>query len=276
MAAKSFESIGEFMLDTPLYSPRIAVGHAHKAELRGLIEGAKFDGHCPSCGKETTYLIKTSPHARHLLDSLDTFGSVGHQLVECTCARVTEHKLIVNYFIRKWEIYKVGQWPSLADIANDESKEYRSVLSKGDAAELHMAIGLAAHGVGIGSFVYLRRIFERLIWQRFNEFKGAEGWTEQNFQKLRMDDKIGFLKGHLPEFLVQNKSVYSILSAGIHELTEEECLGDFEILRAAIVMMLDEDRRRKEELDQQQKLKAAIQRRSSEIGNKKAKSQTDE
>ncbi len=63
-------------------------------------------------------------------------------------------------------IQKVGQFPSLADIANDESKAYSSVLKGTDARELHTAIGLAAHGVGIGSYVYLRRVFEHLIERR--------------------------------------------------------------------------------------------------------------
>jgi hypothetical protein len=36
---------------------------------------------------------------------------------------------------------KIGQYPSLADVANDGSKVYRSVLKD----ELHKAIGLAAH-----------------------------------------------------------------------------------------------------------------------------------
>ena len=71
---------------------------------------------------------------------------------------------------------KIGQYPSLADIANDESRTYRSVLDETDGAELHRVIGLAAHGVGVGSFVYLRRILERLIAGRFHSFKQQEGW----------------------------------------------------------------------------------------------------
>jgi len=42
-------------------------------------------------------------------------------------------------------IQKIGQYPSLADIANDESRAYREVLKPDDGAELHRAIGLAAH-----------------------------------------------------------------------------------------------------------------------------------
>jgi len=60
----------------------------------------------------------------------------------------------------------------MADIAIDEMRQkYRLVLRGDNWAELYKAVGLAAHGEGIGSFVYLRRVFERLIRSRFDEFK---------------------------------------------------------------------------------------------------------
>jgi hypothetical protein len=55
-------------------------------------------------------------------------------------------------------------------------------------------MGLAAHNVGIGSFVYLRRIFERLIIKRYTDFKETEGWNDEDFYKLRMAEKVEFLE----------------------------------------------------------------------------------
>lgn len=144
-------------------------------------------------------------------------------------------------------IQKVGQFPSLADIANDEANKFRSVLNKEDSSELHKAIGLAAHGVGIGSFVYMRRIFERLVYSRFHEAKDANQWNEEEFLRLRMNEKVHFLSGHLPSFLVENSRIYSILSVGIHELSEAQCLSYFEMLKQSIIIILEEDKARKEE-----------------------------
>jgi hypothetical protein len=127
-----------------------------------------------------------------------------------------------------------------------------------DATEFHKAIGLAAHGVGIGSYVYLRRIFERLIKGRFDEFKETEKWSEEDFLKVRMHERIELLKEHLPEFLVRNKKVYSILSLGVHELDEKVCLEFFPVLRSSIVVILEEDKRKLEELRRQQDLEKAI------------------
>ncbi|MCP4206743.1 MAG: hypothetical protein GY767_06825 [Shimia sp.] len=143
---------------------------------------------------------------------------------------------------------KVGQLPSLADIANDEAKTYRSVLSPEDGAELHKAIGLAAHGVGIGSFVYLRRVFEHLIYGRYEEFKESEGWKDEDFYRMKMDEKVQLLKGHVPDFLYENRKIYSVLSKGIHELSEEACLAFFEPLKLSLKIMLEEEKVKKEEL----------------------------
>jgi hypothetical protein len=174
------------------------------------------------------------------------------------CARNGTHTVYFHLLIVDRAIQKTGQYPSFADIAVDESKTYRSVLSREDASEFHKAIGLAAHGVGIGSFVYIRRIFERLIRRRFDEFKAQEGWADEEYERRRTVERIELLADHLPPYLVQNKKLYAILSQGIHELDEQACLSFFEVARASTVIILDEDKRKKEEEAQHEKLKNAI------------------
>jgi hypothetical protein len=100
-----------------------------------------------------------------------------------TCARSESHSVLFVFRLEKMQLQKIGQFPSLADIAIDEGKTYRTVLTREDSSEFHKAIGLAAHGVGIGSFVYLRRIFERLVISRFEEFETVEGWADDDFPK---------------------------------------------------------------------------------------------
>ena len=150
------------------------------AHLRALLT-ADFtvDGYCPFCTREATFM-RTEGGV-----TLDAWGRLAagnsryvRDFIIC-CVRRTDHQISFNIRAIAGVIQKVGQYPSFADIANDESKQYRDVLSKEDAAEFHKAIGLAAHGVGIGAFVYIRRIFERLIHDRFDEFKDNEGWSEE-------------------------------------------------------------------------------------------------
>jgi len=55
-----------------------------------------------------------------------------------------------------------------------------------------------------------------------------------------MSERIELLKNHLPTFLVENKSLYGILSVGIHSLKEEDCLTYFETVKVGIELILDE------------------------------------
>jgi hypothetical protein len=150
-------------------------------------------------------------------------------------------------------VTKIGQYPSLADLNSDEIKKYRRIL--GDKyKEFSKAVKLASHGVGIGSFVYLRRIFENLIEEAHQEAIKTNSWNEYDYQKSRMDEKIRLLKDYLPEFLVKNQILYSILSKGIHELSEDECLKYFGSIKLGIELILDE---KLEKLDREAKIKEA-------------------
>jgi len=40
--------------------------------------------------------------------------------------------------------------------------------------------------------------------------------------------------------MVENRALYSILSKGIHELAEEECLQSFQIMKLGIELILDQ------------------------------------
>jgi len=109
----------------------------------------------------------------------------------------------------------------MEDIAYADIEKYRSILGKQYFSELHRAGGLASHGIGIGAFVYLRRIFERLIFQHREEYDPG-GTQIPNFATLRMDEKIEKLRSVLPAAVVRNKAAYAILSKGLHELSEDD------------------------------------------------------
>ena len=67
-----------------------------------------------------------------------------------------------------------------------------------------------------------------------------QGWDEEVYIKARMNDKIEILKSQLPDFLVENKSLYGILSKGIHELSEDDCKNYFPTVKLGIELILDE------------------------------------
>lgn len=88
--------------------------------------------------------------------------------------------------------------------------------------------------------MYLRRIIEKLVFDKFDEVADTLSISREDFEHLKFDLKIDTLKDHLPAVLVTNKNVYGIVSKGIHELSEEECREMFPYVRAGIELILDD------------------------------------
>lgn len=249
----------DFIFNIPLYQ---WVSQEEDSEqivnrLRGnWINGKEviFDGFNAQKGKESTYSVKDQLSTRYNIESFSRphdspFDEDNIWYVTLSCGRYGD-KIDLILFLRAEDhaIMKIGQYPSVADIHIGQIKQYKSVLAKEDLKEFTRAIGLAANGVGIGSFVYLRRIFEKLIFEASEQAIVNGDTSKERFATLRMDEKIESLKDSLPETLVELRSVYSILSKGIHELTEQECLTYFDALRVGIELILDEnlDKKRKD------------------------------
>jgi hypothetical protein len=268
--APPFPATDHFLLSSPLYA-KYTLGqdllaaktlYKHPNDSSSL----KIDGYCPYCRKDTTFTVTKAEVAPSEWQRMGARHS--NDRLQLHCARSYSHE--IEYFLRQagTVIEKVGQSPSLADIAIDETRQKFKTVLKGDNwAEFYKAIGLAAHGEGIGSFVYLRRVFERLISSRFEEFKEAEAWKEDYFYNLRMEERVGFLKDHLPPYLIEIKRIYSIFSQGIHELENERCLQFFEIGKRSIIIVLEDDLKKQQELQARKEMAAAVAQFSSPPGS---------
>ena len=152
------------------------------------------------------------------------------------CSMNEEHHLDFIVLTTDNSMMKIGQYPSVADMTFQELDAYRYVISKEDRKELGTAIGLFASGVGAGSYVYLRRILERLVYQA--KETAADAIDNEMFEKARVAEKIKMLEGYLPNILVKNTTIYGILSKGIHELSEEECRKYFPVVKECIYQIL--------------------------------------
>jgi len=228
----------EFYFELPIYT-RIDLSNPDKIKdfERLMNYNGAVDYYNPSLKENTTYSISTVR-----MENLDYFLNYGG-INRCTltCVRTnTKVDIFLYYNKEKSSLQKIGQIPSIADFHISQIKKYDKVLNKEQLKEFTRAIGLAANGVGIGSFVYLRRIFETLIEEAHLLATKDSGWDDEHYKKQRMSDKIELLKNHLPEFLVENKSLYGILSIGIHSLKEEDCLLYFETVKVGIELILDE------------------------------------
>ncbi len=233
---KRYPTPSEFLLNIPLYD-------AVEFDEENLTEGEELyyfneslDAYCPDCKEHSIFRREN----RHQYVRNGTFWSnKGRFEIELICSRNDNHKLFFLFQIYDKCIQKIGQLPSVADLNLYDVGKYSKVLSASYFKELKTAIGLAAHGVGVGSFVYLRRIFEFLIEEVHQNCKSSKGWNEDAYLGSKTREKIKILKSNLPPFLVENKSIHSILSKGIHDLSEEECLDAFPVVNLGIQIILD-------------------------------------
>ena len=175
------------------------------------------------------------------------------------CSMNDEHHLDYIVLTTDNSMTKIGQYPSVADMTFPELDAYKHVISKEDRKELGTAIGLFASGVGAGSYVYLRRILERLVYQA--KETAADVIDNEMFERARVSEKIKMLEGYLPDILVKNATIYGILSKGIHELIEEECRKYFPVVKKCIYQILgmwESERRKKADEDAVSKALSSI------------------
>lgn len=248
-------AVKDFCLTVPLYERF----DYDDEKNNGFFAVEQFEGtldmYCPECGQHSVFAAKknnytTTSHYKNYIFSLFF-----------RCSRDAQHHALFIFRAHRGVIQKIGQTPPLADLAMPDLRKYRAVLGDERFRELTRAIGLATHGVGVGAFVYLRRIFESLIEDARSDASKAADWDNDAYLSSRMAEKIVMLKGHLPEFLVENKALYSVLSVGVHTLSEEECLNAFPVVRLGIELILDgllEQRERLEKLKSASKAIAAL------------------
>ena len=265
-----------------------------KSDVTGVIDliyyAGTYDAHCVVCGKEATFRVSPLAKPVHLDGAIlkklalstaqglePSAIAAGLYTLKAECARNaahTQHHILLvqhlnvldaqNRLVTKYHLQKIGQYPSTGDLGISKVKKYSSVLSKTQLAEFSRAIGLASHDVGVGAYVYLRRIFEALVEQAHEQAKGTKKWKESQYQKSRMSERITLLREHLPAFLTENPQMYSLLSKGVHELSEQECLDHFNTLRICIELILDEQLERRE---REQKMEAARSALSSAVNS---------
>ena len=181
-----------------------------------------------------------------------------------SCTRNDKHQILFDLIVGVDKVVKIGQFPPLADLEISDIEKYKTLLGK-QYTEFKKAIGLFSHGIGIGSFVYLRRIIENLIFNKYNKNADTLGLSREDFLKLHFSEKIDTLKDYLPVILVENKGIYSIVSKGIHELSEEDCLNLFPKIKLGIELIFDDLLAEKEREQKEKKFRQAISQTLGEL-----------
>lgn len=231
----------DFYFETPLYE----LIKYDKFENAGDLFRGDVDGYSSKNDTDTTYEVNFDWITQIDHKYINSYKTeyTGFAIVTLKCKRKDNDKL--TFFIFNSEIdgltVKVGQYPSIAKLQfSNLERKYTKVLEKKYLKQFKKAIECASHGYGVASFVYLRRIFENLILQTFNKNNEQLEKTEEEFMYLKMENKIELLKNLLPSQLLEMKSIYGILSVGVHKLEEDVCLKYFHPLKLSIELILDQ------------------------------------
>ncbi len=182
-----------------------------------------------------------------------------------SCSMDESHKLDYVVVTDGNEMKKIGQYPSVADLSFPELKQYRKILSSDDEREIKRAVGLHAQGIGIGAFVYLRRVFERIIDMAKDNAIKNNAINIDEYTKAHVDERIKMLKDYLPKTLVESTAFYGVVSKGIHELSEDECLAFFPVLKDFIFMIVRQWEQLRKDEETEKSIKDSLNRIASMI-----------
>jgi hypothetical protein len=243
------------LVEDPIYTEYDLTDVSSEDFAKFVLKEGTVDAYCLECKKISVFCIEGAGYNyQEKSKEIPSFGIIN---IEAKCSRDGDGifgkcsaKLFFCFNRDFKRLIKIGQYPSQADLDFGRlDPVFSKELDKDLRQELGKAIGLKAHGVGVGSFVYLRRIFEKLIENALSESKKNDQWNERkeaSYQKSRIPERIQLLKQYLPNRLVQTSALYGILSKGIHELSEQECLSHFDLVQKAILMILKESHEERE------------------------------
>ena len=265
-----------------------------------LFQKYKLYGYCPKCKKETIMFTCESspenkllgllnkpiwrygecewedddfcdlsePNMREYLDVLCKDGGYYNKYFVCGhCNRVFNISIKVEFNSEDKLVFcKIGQYPSVKLFNNIRTNRFDKALKKRKLKDEYLTAIRAYHdGYYIASYVYMRRIIEKLMTQIFQQ--EGRGIEFGRFCKLHFNGKIKVIKDDLPE-LLQDKRLYEITSAGIHQLNEKDCKEYYSVLMSAFELILSEEDRKIQENNLREELKKDIGTVHSEVKRK--------
>ena len=255
---KNIASIQELIVDAPLYRKYLIPG-TNSSVLEQLKHCTlPIKAYCTKCKSIQTFLTDAGYLVRHPMNAgpapseryqprfVD--GEVFSLLFRCTHEKT--HVIVAYFRIDRDWLIKIGQYPSLDDIQSTIVDQYDSVLDEIHLDELKKANRCYLISYAVAAFIYLRRVFEFLVHEACLR-KYTASAVPDGFDRLPMEKKISDLKDYLPKLLVDNASVYSIMSEGIHNLSEEKCADAYPAIYSGIYLILKaEIERREKERDE--------------------------
>ena len=207
--------------------------------------------------------------------------------IKCSlCGNIYRVSFALEYNCDRNEVklIKIGQYPALFMFSEKKSNLFDKILNILDIKEDYRAAErMHIEDYNIAAYVYLRRILEKIVLSKYNQNKDVidakvqeaidnpknsdklKSRNSEEFVHLDFGEKIKILKGFIPDFLLDNPEIYSIVSAGIHALEENKCKEYYDTLKQSIDIILNEEETERKRKALFASTKQGIQKAVSEI-----------
>ena len=229
---------------------RIELCVGDNIEIAGTAE-VRAELYCNKCGKYQTFVCNDCDEVRHVdasreyrFSQLPTEKRKEHiQDKPCEdiyfnlffyCAKC-KNKYGFSFKTDRKEIMKVGQYPSFGDLQGNEINKYKNLIPK-YFLEFKSSMNCFSQGKGIAAFVYLRRILEDIVSKQYEKID-KENINVRFIDKMKKVQEVEEIIPH--EFDDVREALYSTLSKGVHEYTEEECKELYPYVKFVITEILD-------------------------------------
>lgn len=260
-------TIKDFIENAPLYSWKT---FSQSEKLRESLWIREIDEFCETCKQIRPFhdIRSIGGGASHPMRKKEILSS-GDSYLNFTCVscKSENHSFWVEQQVTEdsVKLQKIGQKPRKK--LKRDSKLQR--FFKADSDYYEKALISLSNGYGIAAYAYFRRIVEQNINQLLDLLLSELDPTDQEnpnkvaIEELRkaspMSDKIKIANNALPEYLKPDGlnplgSIYSLLSEGVHSLSDEQCLFKAESLQACLSFLVSELASRKRHKDNFKKL----------------------
>ena len=253
---------------------------------------------CEHCKDEKTFIVKRNEFlnsAKKLIVKLDEINSnpnktaktkndnipVSKSLkninkfeVELVCP-ICHEKMYFYYIYNDNVIEKICTYPDLMSGFKQKYSKYKKIKCSNNSFSYYdeMLEGCYAYykiKSGIGSFCYFRRCLENYIKDSWEELKEQGLILNEYDYSLSFENKIKIIKPILDTEIYEIlPNLYTILSKGIHELDEDECLNQFDTIREIVEYLLDEILAKNEKKSRIKLLKNEVSNKATELNQKK-------
>jgi hypothetical protein len=245
MKSSSELQVEDWLLKLAIHQPFEITSSAQSVVKSILTYAGTVDMYCPACAKMSTFKGDISTETENISQS-EKFAANGFNVSssfwlhtifskQLICTR-SGHAATFYFHIDDGKLFKVGQYPSLANIVFGVALRYLPVLGEENIKALNQAVTLATNGAGLGALVYLKRVLSYLLDLTAQQ----ANVDEKKYQDLDVTAKVLLMENYLPITFKQHIEVFSLFNKSDAVLSDEACLKATGALTAMIVMLADE------------------------------------